>query len=169
MRVKVYIIGAVGLGREISATLNHPELQKRYTLRGFVDDKFPPGEEVNGTPISRDIEWLKNQENANVILGIGNPEVRQKILERLSEAAINFPTVIHPGASIYDKNHVHIGKRCFIAQNTILTTNTRIGDFCFINTACTIHYDTVIGDHCVLGPGKHLTGGDKIGDGEILP
>jgi len=165
----LHLIGAGGLGREIAATLSHPIFQNKYLIAGFIDDKQKPGTLINAIPVLGNLEWLKKQEQASAILCIGKPEIRRKVLSQLSGLPIDWPTIIHPGATLYDAQRIQLGKGIFIGQGGILTTDIHVGDHSFIQPGCSLHHDTRIGQNCILMPGVRITGGANITDHTYIP
>ncbi|MHA3787224.1 PglD-related sugar-binding protein [Flavobacterium hauense] len=168
MYKQLVIIGAGGVGREILAVLKKYPLQD-YALIGFVDDGVEPGTIINGLKVLGGLSWIKeNSTDLGAVIAIGNPSVRKKITEALSDVSLSFPQVIHPNVSIHDEQTVKIGKGSYIADGCILTTDIHIANFCFLNTACSLQHDTVIGDYSVLMPGVRITGGASIGSGVYI-
>lgn len=165
----IVIIGSGGVGREIAATLKHIDFADQYVLKGFIDDGQPTGTLINHLSVLGNVEWLIHQSQIRqVIIAIGNPQVREKIYTRLKDFNFQFPTIIHPSAQIHDHEFCKIGEGCYIAAQVVMTTNVTIEDFCFINTACTLQHDTHIEKNCTLMPGVRITGGATIGHGSYL-
>lgn len=163
MLKKLVIIGAGGVGREIAATLKNAAFSN-FKLIGYIDDGKAPGTIINTVPVLGGIDWLlTNNEGYSAVIAIGNPQVRKKIIERLEPAALEYPTLVHPGARLHDNNTIMIGKGCYIADGCIFTTDIIVEDFCFINTACSLQHDSHIGKNSVLMPGVRITGGAFIG------
>jgi len=169
MPKQLVIVGAGGVGREIAAVIKKHPLTG-YEFVGFIDDGVPAGTLINGYKVLGGTQWIfDNAHNAlGVILAFGNPQVRKKVAEKLSAIAVDFPSIIHPGASIHDEDTVVIGKGCYIADACVLTTDITIADFCFINTACTLQHDTTIENYSVLMPGVRITGGAAIGEATYI-
>lgn len=160
---QLVIVGGGGVGREIAAVLKKYPL-KGYKLIGFIDDGQPVNTLINGLSVLGGVQWvIDNAADLAVIIAIGNPQVRKKIIEKLSIASLEYPSVIHPNVSIHDNESVIIGNGCYIGDGCILTTNIEVEDFCFLNTGCTLQHDTYISANCVLMPGVRITGGARIG------
>lgn len=163
MRKKqLLIIGSGGLGREVLATLRDTNYNLNYDNIGFIDDTQG---EVKGIPVVGNNEYLQNIDTpADIIIAIGNVKVRRKLIDEFgAKNNLNFPTFIHPRASLYDKASIEIGRGCFIGEYTVLTTDIKIEDYCFINSHVSLHHDTIIRENCVLMPGVRITGGAEIG------
>lgn len=170
MKESVFIIGAGGVGREILSVLQHTSLNEKYPVSGFIDDGIEAGILVNGIKILGGIEYLLALEKASIIIALGNPKVRRKIIEQLSDSKFSFPTIIHPEVSFHDPSKIAVGKGTYITQGCILTTDISIGDFCFLNIGVTINHDAIVGDNCVLMPGVRITCGANLGkDSYVSP
>jgi sugar O-acyltransferase (sialic acid O-acetyltransferase NeuD family) len=164
MPTEIYITGAGGLGCEIAASLFHPELQKEFTLRGFIDDKYAPAEVINGVPVQGDLAWLKSVTGGNAIIAVADPSVRRKIRETLNGCNLQFPAVIHPEASIHSTTFVSVGQGSYIAGGCILTTRISIGQHSMLLPGVSLSHDTEIGDFCTLMPGVRISSGAVIGN-----
>ena len=125
---------------------------------------------VNGIPIVGRNEFLTGlKKESDVLLAIGSPVVRKRILDQLLKYRhLNFITYVHPGASIYDSETIKIGRGCYIGENSILTTDIIVEDFCFLNINVSLHHDTIIRENSVLMPGVIITGGAEIGKNSYL-
>lgn len=158
----IYIIGAGGLGREIAAALLNTELKSRFRLIGFIDDNIKKNTFINDIPVIGNIDWLSQQHNVNAIIALGNPALRKIIVDKLSNASVDFPTIIHPGARLHSINHINIGKGTYIADGCILTTNISIGRHNLILSGARLSHDTIIADFCTLMPGILISSGATI-------
>lgn len=164
----IVIIGAGGVGREIAATLQN-NVFGNFTIKGFIDNAIAPGSIINTLEVLGNLEWfIKEDLDYGVIIGIGNPQARKEILNKLKNCRSHYPTIIHPNVSIHDTETVKIGKGCYIADGCILTTDITIEDFCFINTSCSLQHDTFLESNTILMPGVRITGGAKIGSNTYI-
>src|SRR5690606_11366308 len=98
-------------------------------------------------------------------LAIGNPSVKKKVHQSLSNAYLSFPTLIHPLAQIGNLKYNSIGIGCLITANNVITVNTNIGDFVILNLACTVGHDSVIRAYCSFMPGVNISGEVLIEEG----
>lgn len=167
MNNAIYIIGAGGLGREVLVTLKSTGYLEQYSKIGFIDNR-------NGSELGIEIvgtnEFLINiKETCDVVIAISNTKIRRNIINELGSIKnLNFITFVHPKASIYDPSNVKIGRGCFIAEGTILTTNITLEDFCFINVHSSLHHDCRLNENSVLMPGCRITGGAVIGKNTFI-
>jgi len=145
--VKKVLIGYGGHAREVMAQMN-------TTLPCYVDDEFV---NENTLPISK-----LNFEKCEVMVAIGDPIVRKKIVDKLPSNTKYF-SFIHPTAQIMDDN-IKIGEGSFIGANSIITTNVKIGKHVLLNRGCHIGHDTVIGDYLSMMPNSVISGNVNVGD-----
>jgi sugar O-acyltransferase (sialic acid O-acetyltransferase NeuD family) len=158
------VVGAGGLGREIAAMQNS-YFSDQYDLMGFVDDAKQAHDRVNGMYILGGVDWLLKQENLRVVIGIGNPQIKRKIIEYLSlNSELNYPNLIHPHAHLHASGFIQIGKGNLITDGCILTTNISLGNFNLINLNTTIGNDTVIGNYSSIMPGVNISNGAQLKD-----
>lgn len=155
----IVIIGAGGFGREVKTiidTLNKDH--KVYNFLGYYDDGIEKGKIINGFPVLGTLEELNSlKTNLSVVLGIGDPIVKSKIVASLSNNLLNFPTLIHPSVLISD-DEVTIGHGCVICAGTIITCNIKIGNFVTLNLMCTVGHDTTINDFSAFMPSVNISG-----------
>lgn len=156
----IYIIGASGFGREVAWLIE--ELDD-WNIAGFVDDNEKVlGTNVNGFPVVGNTEYLIEQnKNINVVIAIGNPIIRKKIYDKLSQSnMINFPNIIAKDVRISNTNQLGIGN--IICTHNVLTTNITIGNFNHINLSCTVGHDAIIEDFSTVYPGVNISGNTRI-------
>jgi sugar O-acyltransferase (sialic acid O-acetyltransferase NeuD family) len=156
---KIVIIGAGGFGREVKMLIdqiNRHEL--KYEFLGYYDDGFPIGTTINNNLVLGSVDDLaKNDEIISVVVAIGAPEIKRKIVEKLTRSTINFPTLVHPSVLIGDE-FVTIGNGCIVCAGTIITCNIDIKDFVILNLMCTVGHDTVIGSYASFMPSVNISG-----------
>ena len=155
----IVIIGAGGFGREVKTIIDAINLiAKRYNFLGFYDDNFEKGTVINNYPILGNLNDLnKYNKEINVVLGIGNPETKAKIISKLQNDNIIYPNAIHPSVMI-SNDFVRLGKGCVICAGTILTCNIDIKDFVTLNLLCTVGHDTTIGNYASFMPSVNISG-----------
>lgn len=152
--MKKGIIGAGGFGREVYHSLDFNE---QINTVFFVNDEYWSENDDKILPLSK----FKTDEY-EVIVAVGNPKDRKKIIEFLPTET-KFFTHIHNSVIILDKS-VEIGEGSIICAGTILTTNIKISKHCHLNLQSTIGHDTVIGDYFTTAPGVKISGNCNIGN-----
>ena len=156
---KIVIVGAGGFGREVKMLIDQINLKEcKYEFLGFYDDGFEKGTTINNNQVLGSIEDLANSsQELNVVVAIGSPEIKRKIVEKLTSANIKFPTLIHPSVLVGDE-FVSIGNGCIICAGTIITCNIEIKDFVILNLMCTVGHDTVINSFASFMPSVNISG-----------
>ena len=158
----IVIVGASGFGREVAWLIENSD---KWNVKGFVDDNEDlEHKSVNDYPVLGTIDFLLNvNEKTNVVVAIGNPRIRKKIVERLQiNKNISFPNIFDKDV-IIDKT-VTIGFGNIICKGSILTTNLEIGNFNHINLNCTVGHDVQFHDYITVYPGVNISGNVRIND-----
>lgn len=162
---KVAVFGAGGLGREVQdmiEQINTADVQ--YEFIGFFDDGVEKGITVNGYPVIGGINELNQYESELCLaLAIGNPIIKRKVFEKISNSNISFPTLIHPNVFIGNMKYNKIGNGCIICAGNIITVNIVIEDFVILNLSCTVGHDTTIGRFSSFMPTVNISGEINIG------
>lgn len=109
---------------------------------------------------------IENRESYDVIVAIGNSEIREKIQKKYEEAGVNIVTLIHPQA--YVASDVKVGRGTVIMAGAVVQSGTEVGKGVIINTASTIDHDNKIGNFVHISPGAHLGGTVQVGDGSWI-
>jgi len=160
----IAVFGAGGFGREVKTIIDaiNKTKQDTYNFVGFYDDGFEKGTIINEYPVLGGVEDLnKLEENISLVISIGDPKIKHKILKKISNSFIDFPTIIHPNASI-SNDDVQIGEGTIICEGTIITCNIKIGKFVILNLMCTVGHDTSIDDYCAFMPSVNISGEVQI-------
>lgn len=168
----IVIIGAGGLAREVKFLIDEiNKIEKKFDFRGYlVSDLDKLSEYDSKDEVLGDFSWfIKNKQDINVAIGIGNPSHRLKVGKEISDNYANtfFPSLIHPNV-IYDRASCEIGKGAIVCSSTIMTVNVKLKDYSFINLCCTIGHEAIIGYGSVLNPTVNISGGVSIGEGVLI-
>lgn len=156
---KIVIVGAGGFGREVKMLIDQiNQSENKYEFLGFYDDGFAKKTNINYDEVLGSIEDLANIDcEINVVIAIGDPVVKKKIVEKLTNSNIIFPTLIHPSV-IIGTEFVNIGMGCIICAGNILTCNISIKDFVILNLMCTVGHDTIINSFASFMPSVNISG-----------
>lgn len=166
MMKDIYIIGASGFGREVAWLIY--ELDE-WNVKGFIDDNPSlHGEIVNGIPVIGNTDFLlKSNEITNVCIAIGNPEIRQKVFNKLKvNTNLRYPNIIARNVCI-DKT-IKMGIGNIICCQSVLTVNIKLGSFNHINLDCTIGHDVEIGSYSEFGTGSQIIQGKRITNNVVI-
>jgi sugar O-acyltransferase (sialic acid O-acetyltransferase NeuD family) len=161
---KYLVFGAGGFGREVVWLLKEISIENGQCEPAAIVDDDPElvGQQVCGLAVI-DIETAHSlYPGAALVVAIGDPVSRSRVVARLSELDFGWPTIVHPSAK--HSEYVSFGRGAVICANTVITTQVAVGDFTHVNLGCTIGHDVVIGDYCTISPGVHVSGWVRLGN-----
>ena len=99
--------------------------------------------------------------DADIIVGIGNADIRKRIQESVSEEKL--VTLIHPDAVV--AKDVVIGAGTVVMAGAVINPGAKIGKGCIINTCASVDHDCEVGDYVHISVGSHLCGTVSVGSG----
>ena len=152
---KIAIYGASGFGREVAWLVE--SCDNAQAVACFIDDdEKKQGAVFNDIPILSLDRAAQQHQDAKVVSGIGNPRVRELLMNKAGARGFGFDTLVHPRVEM--SRWIEIGIGAVICAGNILTTNIRLGAHVQINLDCTIGHDVVLDDYATLAPGVHISG-----------
>jgi len=173
---KILVYGAGGFGREVMLMLRQiNDINPAWNVVGFFDDAKRIGDKVDDYMVLGGIDEVNAlTEPCDVVIGIADPSARRKIVNRITNPLISFPSIVHPSVMKGDMLRNSFGRGSIITAGTIFTTNINVGEFVIINLSCTIGHDVVLENYCSIMPACSLSGfihaeeGSYIGAGAII-
>jgi sugar O-acyltransferase (sialic acid O-acetyltransferase NeuD family) len=165
---KIIIFGAGGFGREVVELISQiNSKQLTWEILGYIDDGIEIGKEFNGYKVLGGLAYLNENisEDTALVLAIGNPKTKEKIISKINNANIYYPVLIHPNVVMpsIDKD-ISIGEGSIICAFTFISLNVVIGKHVLINVNCTVGHDAVIGNYSCLMPNVNVSGEVILGD-----
>ncbi len=162
----ITIIGAGGLGKEIAVLIQQINaITPIWNIIGFYDDQVK--QPVIDLPVLGSPEKLNSaSKELAVVIAIGNPEQKRKIVSKLNNANLYFPCLLHPSASI--GININMGEGTVITAGCRLTVDIALGKHVLLNLNSTIGHDVTIGDYSSIMPGVHLSGFVQLGTGVMV-
>lgn len=106
----------------------------------------------------------------NVIVSIGNCEIRRGLIKRLQNINAPLSALIHPRA--YISPTVTIGPGSIILPGAVIHTNAIVGTGCIISIGALIDHDSIVEDFshintgAIVGAGQRASG--KVNPGVII-
>lgn len=159
MKNSVWIYGAGGMGSELKWLLEE-SCSDNFELEGFVDDYKSDGL-IFGFPLIHQVKA-----KSNIVLGIADPNIKEKIVKKIESIVNQFPNVFHSSIIIDKSNELGVGN--IFCKGVVLTVYIKIGNHVIININSTIGHNSEIGDYCTLLFGVHISGNVKIGKGTLI-
>lgn len=170
MVVEVVVIGAGGFGRETVDVVRAANLRsERLGLLGIVDSA---PSDINLARLDRiGVPWLGTEDewsdsgstDVEVLVGIGDPRVRERIRARFPRAP---EALVHPSAVI--GSEVRWGRGVVVCSGVLVSTNVVVGDDVHLNAGAIIGHDTEIGSFASVFPGAVIAGDVQIGAGATI-
>lgn len=156
---KLFVIGASGHGKVVADIALK---SKKYDDIVFLDDNEEL-EIIMGLPVvgKTDQYDLINKDKDEVIVAIGNAQIRCKFQKKYEERGINIATLIHPDAIIAQNVVVHSGT--VVMGGAVINPDVKIGKGCIINTSASVDHDCIIKDFVHVSVGVHMAGNVLIG------
>ena len=162
----IIVIGASGFAKEVIFLLknSYTITGEKWNILGCVDERLNTKENVLGYPILGNDEYLLYySQDINVAIGIGEPKIKKRIVEKLREnSRIMFPNII--ASTVKMSESVVLGEGCIICDMNILTTDIVVGNFVTLNLSNTIGHDSKIDDYVTVNPGCSVSGNVKLGE-----
>lgn len=158
--MEIFIIGAGTLGKFI---IDIVESDKQYKISGFFDDGYPDTSSVDGYEIIGKISDIQKNRVNNLVIGIGEPKYRKKIIEEKSVLGYNFASVVHES--------VFVSKRCSIEDGVIIGPNSSVLAGSTIKRgACilshvNINQNVTVCPYCLIGAGAIIGNNVQLGEG----
>jgi sugar O-acyltransferase (sialic acid O-acetyltransferase NeuD family) len=161
---KIAIFGAGGFGREVEWLIDDiNQKQSTWEFIGYFDDDFSHVTKTDSGYFLGGTEKLNEwKEELDIVFAIGNPLVKRTIINRITNAKLNFPVLIHPSVIMSDKTE--IGKGAIICAGNIITVDIKIGEHVILNLCCTVGHDTCIGNYCSFMPTVNISGEVRCGE-----
>lgn len=169
MTGRIAIVGAGGHGREILQLIRDINaVSPAWTCAGFlVEAGFDMPPAVAGLPVLGDLDWLAANPDAAVVVAVGAPAARRRLVRRIQARYANaFPVLVHPRAWL--GAGVELGAGTVVCAGAMLTTDIRLGEHVHVNVGCTLAHDDVLEDFVTLAPGVHLAGNVRLREGAEL-
>jgi sugar O-acyltransferase (sialic acid O-acetyltransferase NeuD family) len=167
MRRNLIVLGSSGLAREMAMVAE--QLNARFhtwNFLGFIaGDASEASRDLGMGKVLGDDAWLLDSDlQADLIIGVGYPKVRAKILAKYLNlgSRFSFPNLVHPSATL-DFRRVELGQGNVITAGAAFTCDIEVGDFNLFNLNTTVGHDARIGDYNVFNPSVNISGGVRVG------
>lgn len=160
---KICIVGTGGFSRETLCCLIDSLKETDYKIQDvacFMElDEFYRDEKVNGIRVIPESKF--NPGEYVVLVAIGDPQIRKKIVEKLPPRT-RYASVIHP--SVVISEWVEIGEGSIITAGCIVTCNIKLGKHTQLNLHTTLGHDCIAGDYFTTAPGTNISGRCTFGE-----
>ena len=157
MRHRLLLVGAGGLGR---VTLEHA--MEKYQC-SFVDDSYPVGMEISGTPVVGAIADLPalRKEYQLLVVTIGNNLLREELYAQADALDYEFPNIL--ARTAYVSPFAQLGWGCILLNNAVVQNGAPIGNGVVLTVGVEAHHDCAIGAFALVYTNSVVRTGAKIG------
>ncbi|HVN54455.1 MAG TPA: NeuD/PglB/VioB family sugar acetyltransferase [Anaerolineaceae bacterium] len=143
-----------------------------YRIEGVVDDGIPAEESILSVPVLGGGECLPGLVSrgvrlaVNAVGGIGNIASRIKVFERLAQAGLACPTVVHPTALVEPSAVLAAGVQIF--PHAYVGSSSQVGFGAIVNTGAIVSHDCSLGEFTNISPGAMLAGAVTVGERALI-
>ena len=161
----IVIIGGGGHGKTVIELLR---AIGTFHILGILDDGLKAGEEILGVPVLGNVSSLKLLANiglnyaVNAVGGISRMQSRKDIFDKIAEAGLTNPPLIHPRAFVEQSSMISDGVQVF--PLAYVGSSAKIGFGCIINTGAIVSHDCVLENYVNLSPHATLAGEVHVGE-----
>ncbi|MEV4489505.1 NeuD/PglB/VioB family sugar acetyltransferase [Micromonospora coxensis] len=193
MSLDIVVVGCGGHGREIADIVRAINAAAPGTppwrLVGFVDDD--PSETNRkrlrsfGAPHLGPVSVLGEvSPTTHVVLGIGDPRIRQLVDRRVRPFGLPSPLLVHPDATVGPDlvsaeglvvfagaritTNVTAGRHVHVNQNATVAHDCDLGDFVSVHPMGTVSGDCALETGALVGAGAVVLPGLRIGAGATV-
>lgn len=163
--MRVLIVGAGGFGREILAYARDAYGTERE-IAFLDDDRNKTGATIDGARVAGTVSEWERREGDEVVLAIGNTDVRMRIQLELSGRGARFGTIAHPRAYVAASATIEAG--CVLAPFAFVGPAAKLGAHTALNVYASVGHDAQTGMACVLSPYATLNGNARLDDAVFL-
>lgn len=155
------IYGAGGFAKEIYDTVNSAS-SRTWEEIIFLDD-FDNDRTLFGCKILSFDSFIQRYDsnNSKAIIGIGEPNLRAVLAEKMHSYSIGLISIIHPSSII--SNSAIIGQGVYIGPFSFISSNSSIADNVVIQPHVMIGHDTSVGHSSVISTNAVLAGNCAVG------
>lgn len=151
----IYLYGAGGHAKVIIEILQVQNLSDIVAI-----DEHKEGTVLN-VPITHKSIPENLKAGAQVIIAIGNNEVRKRISEQ--RADVNYAKALHPSCNMSPS--ASIGAGTVAMAGVSVNADAAVGEHVILNTNCCVDHDCKIGSYAHISPNAALAGNVEVGEG----
>jgi len=152
------IWGASGHARVVTEVAH---LAKCWQIAGYIDDVSPQrrGSQFCGAPVLGGREALPDllrRGVRHVFLGFGANEPRSRLADELASMGFEFPTLVHPNASV--AADARLGTGVYVGPGAIVNAAATVDEQSIVNSGAIVEHDVRIARSVHVAPAAVLAG-----------
>lgn len=159
VNTRLILVGAGAFGREL---INWAE-DGGTPFAGFLDSSAAA---LEGYDYALDylgtIDDFAPQEGDRLVVAIGDPQAKRRIVLGLKEKGAQFAQLVHPSAVV--ARTAKLGEGVVVCPQAVVSADARVGDFVAVNALSGVGHDVELGPYSTLSSQVDLTGWVKVGE-----
>jgi sugar O-acyltransferase (sialic acid O-acetyltransferase NeuD family) len=163
---QIYVVGAGGLGREVASWLADSINSIGCKFGGFVDESIDSASvNLASKGISSSVitlDSIPKTSNVGFLIGIGNPDAREKFSNMLEADERVVCSLIHPSVIFGSRSEFQAGT--IIGPNSSVSVDVSIGKAVLIGVGTNLGHDVEIGNYSTILGSNVINGDVKIHD-----
>ena len=158
------IYGCGGAGRESKEIA---DLLGAWSQIVFIDDAYS-NDTFHGIRRMNYNQFISEFEPdcSEIVISLGEPELKVKLFNRISNAGYKFANLIHPSAII--SSSAKLGCGIILKPHALVSTDAVVGNNVSIEENGIIGHDSTIEDHCQISANVVVAGGCHIGEATYI-
>lgn len=161
---QIYVVGAGGLGREVASWLLDSINSDDCEFAGFVDENLDSASanlELKGIASQVvSLDSVPMVPNIGFLIGIGNPDSREKFSKLLEEEERTLCSLIHPSVIFGSRSTIQAGT--IIGPNASVSVDVKIGKAVLIGVGTNLGHDVEIGNYSTILGSNIINGNVQI-------
>lgn len=157
---EIAIFGIGGHGREL-AWIAQRSAGRPSSVVYVIDDvsELAPSKDRLVVDVRN---FIENYIHVPLLIGVGNPQARLAIADRLAASGASFARFTDPSALVGDRSLLAEGT--IVGPNSVITVDAVVGAHTHFNAGCVVSHDVHIGRGCHFSPGVRVAGHVTVGD-----
>jgi sugar O-acyltransferase (sialic acid O-acetyltransferase NeuD family) len=167
MNKRLILVGGGAFARELICWIEDAvDLGVGRKVTGFLDED-PKALEKLAYPYEP--KWISTiddyipKKGDELIIAIGDPVGKFKVVSKLKGKGAKFTKFIHPSAVI--AKSAILGEGVVICPQALVSSDVQVGDFVMVNCLSSMGHDVVVGNYSTLSGHVDLTGYVQVGEG----
>lgn len=165
---RTIIVGGGGFARELlSWAADCADAGTLAPVAGVIDDNADAFADYPGlAAVIGPVAGYRPEPGDALLLGIGNPETKRRLVEQLSACGATFAKLVHPTAVLARTARVDDG--AILCPLSLVSAHGNVGRFVTVNALSSVGHDAKVGTFSTLSAHVDLTGFVQLGESVMV-